>query len=107
VGCYNRITNAPNLSSKDGLSKEIENREQEQQEQGFELWCEDILGERGKWRARGAPHHATARPSMGHATMWCGGMVGPPEVSQVPLCPIFDIKEFSENFRETLFSRIF
>jgi hypothetical protein len=35
------------------------------------------------------PHHATAR---GHATMWCGGMVVPPEVSQVPLCPIFDIK---------------
>jgi hypothetical protein len=31
----------------------------------------------------GGPHHAT---------MWCGGMVGPPGVSQVPLCPKFDIK---------------
>jgi hypothetical protein len=37
-------------------------------------------------------------------------MVGPPEVSQVPLCPIFDIKilkDFSRIFRETLFLRIF
>jgi hypothetical protein len=42
-------TNAPNLSSKDGLSKEIENREQEQQELVFELWSEDISGERVKW----------------------------------------------------------
>jgi hypothetical protein len=24
--------------------------------------------------------------------MWCGGMVGPPWVSQVPLCPISDLK---------------
>jgi hypothetical protein len=43
-------TNAPNLSSKDGLSKEIENREEEQQEHGFELWCGDISGDRVKWR---------------------------------------------------------
>jgi hypothetical protein len=43
-------TNAPNLSSKDGLSKEIENCEQEQQEHGFELWSEDISGKRSKWR---------------------------------------------------------
>jgi hypothetical protein len=37
-------------------------------------------------------------------------MATPPGVSQVPLCPIFDIKnykEFSGIFRETLFSRIF
>jgi hypothetical protein len=40
-------TNAPNLSSKDGLSKETKNREQGH---GFELWSEDILGERVKWR---------------------------------------------------------
>jgi hypothetical protein len=40
----------------------------------------------------GAPHHATARPGPSRATMWCGGMVGHPGVSQVPLCPIFDIK---------------
>jgi hypothetical protein len=42
--------------------------------------------------------------------MWCGGMVGPPGVSQVPLCPIFDIKnekEFSGIFLETLFLRTF
>jgi hypothetical protein len=38
--------------------------------------------------------------------MWCGGMVGPPELSQVPLCPKFDIKfkkkfmEFFEDFSE-------
>jgi hypothetical protein len=44
-----RRTNAPNLSSKDGLSKEIKNCEQEQQELVFELWSEDILGERVKW----------------------------------------------------------
>jgi hypothetical protein len=31
---------------KDGLSKEIENHEQEHQEHGFELWSEDISGER-------------------------------------------------------------
>jgi hypothetical protein len=37
-------------------------------------------------------------------------VAGPAEVSQVPLCPIFDIKNlkyFSRIFRETLFSRIF
>jgi hypothetical protein len=43
-------TNAPNLSSKDVLSKEIEKHEQGQQEYGFELWSEDISGERVKWR---------------------------------------------------------
>jgi hypothetical protein len=43
-GVTYRGTNAPNLSSKDGLSKEIENREEEQQEHGCELWCGDILG---------------------------------------------------------------
>jgi hypothetical protein len=43
------ITNARNLSSKDGLSKEIKNWEQEQQEHGFELWSEDISGEKVKW----------------------------------------------------------
>jgi hypothetical protein len=42
-------TNAPNLSSKDGLSKEIKNREQEQQEHRFELWSGDFLRERVKW----------------------------------------------------------
>jgi hypothetical protein len=31
--------------------------------------------------------------------MWCGGMVGPPGVSQVPLCPKFGIK-FKKNFLE-------
>jgi hypothetical protein len=40
----------------------------------------------------GAPHHATVRPGLGRATIWCGGMVGPPRVSQVPLCPKFDMK---------------
>jgi hypothetical protein len=48
-GVTYRRTNALNLSSKDGLSKEIENREQEQQELVFELWSEDISGERVKW----------------------------------------------------------
>jgi hypothetical protein len=48
-GVTYRRTNAPNLRSKDGLSKEIKNREQEQQELVFELWSEDILGERVKW----------------------------------------------------------
>jgi hypothetical protein len=42
-------TNPPNLSNKDVLSKEIKNREQEQQEHGFEQWSEDISGERVKW----------------------------------------------------------
>jgi hypothetical protein len=49
-GVTYRRTNAPNLSNKDGLSKEIKNCEQEQQEHGFELWSEDISGERVKWR---------------------------------------------------------
>jgi hypothetical protein len=31
------------------LSKEIENLKQEQQELMFELWSEDISGERVKW----------------------------------------------------------
>ena len=42
-------TNAPNLSSKDGLNKEIESRENRQQEHKFEdencLWS----GKRRKW----------------------------------------------------------
>jgi hypothetical protein len=40
----------------------------------------------------------------------CGGVAAPPGVSQVPFCPIFDIKnykDFSGIFQETLFSRIF
>jgi hypothetical protein len=32
------------------LIKEIKNREEEQQEHGFELWCGDISGERVKCR---------------------------------------------------------
>jgi hypothetical protein len=39
-------TNASNLSSKDGLSKEIENRKQEH---GFEQWSGVFSGERVKW----------------------------------------------------------
>jgi hypothetical protein len=46
-----------------------------------------------------------AWPGPVHATMWCGGMVGPLGVSRVPLCPKFDIKKlkrifwnFSRNF---------
>jgi hypothetical protein len=31
------------------MSKEIETREQEQQELEFEQWSEDILGKRVKW----------------------------------------------------------
>jgi hypothetical protein len=45
--------------------------------------------------------------------MWCGGMVGPPEVSQVHLCPKFDIKilkiifwNFLRNFMFEDFSEI-
>jgi hypothetical protein len=40
----------------------------------------------------------------------CGGVAAPPGVSHVPLCPIFDIKnykDFPRVFRETLFLRIF
>jgi hypothetical protein len=40
----------------------------------------------------GGTHHATVWPGPGRATMWCGGMVGPPGISQVPLCPKFDVK---------------
>jgi hypothetical protein len=49
-GVTYRRTNAPNLSSKDGLSKEIENREQEQQEHESEKWCGVFLGERVEWQ---------------------------------------------------------
>jgi hypothetical protein len=62
-----RRTNAPNLSSKDGLSKKIENREQEQQEHGFEqwsgvFWVREWSGRwKNKWRARGpTPCHGVA-----------------------------------------------
>jgi hypothetical protein len=61
-------------------------------------------------RPRAPPHHAMARPGLGRAPLWWGGMVGPPEVSQVPLCPIFGrnfFKKISRIFRETLFLRIF
>ena len=37
-GVTYRRTNAPNLSRNDGLRKEIENREQEQQKLVFEQW---------------------------------------------------------------------
>jgi hypothetical protein len=60
---------------------------------------------KNKWRAKGAPHHAMARPGLARATMWCGGMVGPPGLFQVPLYPILDEKNlktifwnFSRNF---------
>jgi hypothetical protein len=46
-----------------------------------------------------------ARPGLGHATMWCGGMVAPPGVSQMPLCPNFDVK-FKNNFLE-FFEKIY
>ena len=41
-------TNAPNLSRKDGLSKEIKNHEHEQQERKFEKCCGVFSGERVK-----------------------------------------------------------
>jgi hypothetical protein len=40
----------------------------------------------------GAPHHAQARLGLARTTRWCGGMVGPPGLFQVPLCPILDVK---------------
>jgi hypothetical protein len=40
----------------------------------------------------GGPHHAQARPGLACATRWCGGVVGPPGLFQVPLCPILDVK---------------
>jgi hypothetical protein len=43
-------TNAPNLSIKDGLGKEIENCEQEQQEHGYEQWSGVFSGERVDWQ---------------------------------------------------------
>jgi hypothetical protein len=58
----------------------------------------------------GPPHSRWVRPGLGRAPYVCGGMAAPPGVSQVPLCPNFDIKiykDFSGIFQETLFSRIF
>jgi hypothetical protein len=58
----------------------------------------------------GPSHTRWARPRLGRAPCVGGGVAAPPGVSQVPLCPIFDIKiykEFFGIFRETLFSRIF
>jgi hypothetical protein len=57
--------------------------EQEQQEHRFErvvFFQEREWNGRWKykWRAKRAPHHATAWPGLDRATMWCGGMVGPP-----------------------------
>jgi hypothetical protein len=49
-GVTYRRTNAPNLNNKDGLSKEIENREQEQQEYEYEKWCGIFSGERVEWQ---------------------------------------------------------
>src|SRR3954471_22376456 len=43
----------PKISSKDGLSKEIENREQEQQELELEQAFRCFLGERKKMAVRG------------------------------------------------------
>jgi hypothetical protein len=48
---------------------------------------------------------ALAVPPCGVVAWWV-----PPKVSQVPLCPFFDIKiekDFSGIFRETIFSRVF
>jgi hypothetical protein len=49
-GVTYRRTNTPNLSSKDRLSKEIENRKQEQQEHGFEQLSGVFLGDRVEWQ---------------------------------------------------------
>jgi hypothetical protein len=39
--------------------------------------------------------------------MWCGGMVGPHGVSQVPLCPIFEVKILKTIFWNFLRNFIF
>jgi hypothetical protein len=41
-----------------------------------------------------------ARPGLGRAPLWWGGMVGPPEASQVPLCPIFWHKNLKRFFQK-------
>jgi hypothetical protein len=45
--------------------------------------------------------------ALARATMWCGGMVGPPGVSQVPLCPIFEVKNLKTIFWNFLTNFIF
>jgi hypothetical protein len=94
-----------------GWARRSKNWSEEQQELRFELGVLLFLGERksrggrDKWEARWGP----LTPG-GHAPYVGDGVAAPPGVSQVPLCPTFDIKiykEFSRIFWETLFSRIF
>jgi len=41
----------------------------------------------------GGPHTMPRRGlGVARTTTWCGGMVGPPGLLQVPLCPILNIK---------------
>jgi hypothetical protein len=81
-GVTYRRTNAPNLSTKYGLSKEIEKSRGRTARTRLELRCGDISGERmkwrwrGKWRARGAPspcHGATRLGPHHHVVRWHGG----------------------------------
>jgi hypothetical protein len=65
---------------------------------GFELWSEDNSGEGVKWRVERSvegqgdptPCHSATWPWPRHHVVWWHG--GSPEVSQVSLCPTFDIK---------------
>ena len=59
-----------------------------------------------KWRARGAHTCPWRGQGASRATTWCGRLVGPPGLPQVPLCPFSCVKNFytfSGIFRETLF----
>ena len=89
----------PKINSKDGLSKEIENREQEQQELELEKVFRCFSGERKKMAGRrhfGGPQvgHTPARraPGDGRATRGCAGLGWPPWSIQVSLYPFFEEK---------------
>src|SRR4051812_16965316 len=89
-GTYQGAT-PPKISSKDGLSKEINNHEQEQQEFELEQVFRCFFG-----REKRLPW------------VWWPGVA--PGLLQVSLCPFFRGKiyfEFSGIFRETLFWPIF
>ena len=88
----------PKNSNKDGLSKEIENREQEQKELGLEkVFCVSRERERSgwtetTWRTTGGSHPGQARPRAGRATRGCAGLVGPLGQSRCPSAPFFEEK---------------
>jgi hypothetical protein len=103
-------------AAKMGWARRSKNREEEQQEHGFELWCGDILGERvkwgwrGKWRAKGGPspcHGAAKTWPRHHVVRWHGGSPWGVPGASLPNFWHKNLKRIFQNFSRNFYFRGF